>query len=108
MASKRRIGRIAKIRYVVDPLPKGYVYPCSVEDIREKLSTLPATILRNISTIHLCNQVKMNRGVDAHIYNGSYIRIYPVPEKLRWSSGRKKPNPACAQEQLEFGAYWQR
>ena len=108
MPSKRRIGRIARIQYIIDPLPKGYVYPCSIEDIREKLDELPARLLRNVSVIHLCNQVKMNPDVDAHIYNDTHIRIYPVPEKLRLSYGRKKPNPALAQERLEFGAYWQK
>jgi hypothetical protein len=108
MATKRRVGRIAAIRYIVDPLPKGYAYPCTIEDIREKLDSLPAETLRNISVVHLCNQVKMNPGVDAHIYDSSHIRIYPVPEKLRRSYGRRKPNPACAQERLEFGAYWQK
>ena len=108
MAKKRRSGRLADTQYIVDPLPKGYVYPCSIEDIRRKTEELPAGMLRNLSTIHLCNQVKMNPSVDAHIYDGSHIRIYPVPEKLRWNYGWKKPNPAFAQERLEFGAYWQK
>ncbi len=107
MARKRRAGRIAKIRYIVDPLPKGYVYPCSIDDIRSAIERLPKKVLRNVSLIHLSNQVKMNPGVDAHICDGSEIRIYPVPEKLRWNYGRNKPNPALAQERLEFGAYWQ-
>lgn len=84
------------------------MYPCAIADIRDKLEELPATMLRNISVIHLCNQVKMNPGVDAHIYDGSHIRIYPVPKRLRWNCGTKKPNPAFAQERLEFGAYWQK
>ncbi len=108
MVAKRRTGRIARIKYVVDPLPAGYVYPCSVADIRERLESLPGEMLRNVSVIHLCNQVKMNPGVDAHIYDSSHIRIYPVPEKLRWNYGRRKPNPAVAQERLEFGAFWQK
>ena len=108
MAKKRRTRRIAKIRYIVDPPPKGYVYPCTMEDLREKLDSLPVEMLQNISTIHLCNQVKMNPEVDAHIYNGSHIRIYPVPRKLRWNYGTRKPNPAFAQERIEFGAYWDR
>ncbi len=108
MASKRRTGRIASIRYIVDPPPKGYVYPCSIEDIRKKLEELPASMLRNITVIHLCNQVKMNADVDAHIYGDSHIRIYPVPRRLRWGYGGRKPNPAFAQERLEFGAYWQK
>lgn len=99
---------MARIRFIVDPLPKGFVYPCTIEDIREKLESLPPDTLRNVSAIHLCNQVKMNPGVDAHNYDGSLIRIYPVPEKLRWYYGRRKPNPAVAQERLEFGAYWQK
>ncbi len=70
------------------------------------MESLPPEILRNVSTVHLCNQVKMNPGVDAHIYDGDHIRIYPVPEKYRWYYGRRKPNPALAQERLEFGAYW--
>ncbi|RJP19156.1 MAG: hypothetical protein C4520_13275 [Candidatus Abyssobacteria bacterium SURF_5] len=107
MTRKRRIGQMVKIRFMEDPLPKGYVYPCTIEDIKQKLNSLAPEMLRNISTIHLCNQVKMNPGVDAHIYDGSDIRIYPVPEKLRWYYGKRKPNPACAQERLEFGAYWQ-
>lgn len=108
MTKKRRTGKIAGTRYIIDPLPKGYVYPCTIEDIREKLEELSPKVLRNLSVIHLCNQVKMNPGVDAHIYDGSHIRIYPVPDKLRWNCGKKKPNPAFAQERLEFGAYWQR
>ena len=108
MAGKPRIGKIAKVQYIVDPLPKDYVYPCSIEDIRKKLEELPSRMLRNLSVIHLCNQVKMNPGVDAHIYDGTYIRIYPVPDKFRWNYGKKKPNPAFAQERLEFGAYWQK
>jgi hypothetical protein len=107
MTRKRRTGKVAQIRIIQDPLPTGCVYPCSVRDIQEKLNSLPPDMLRNLSTIHLCNQVKMNPGVDAHIYDGSYIRIYPVPEKLRWHCGPRKPNPAWAQERLEFGAYWQ-
>jgi hypothetical protein len=99
---------MAKIRYIVDPVPNGYVYPCTIEEIRDKLDSLPAEMLRNITTIHLCNQVKMNPGVDAHIYDSSHVRIYPVPRKLRWCCGRRKPNPAWAQERLEFGAYWQK
>ena len=108
MAKKHQTGHIAGIRYIVDPPPRGYVYPCSIEDIRRILKELPAVFLQNVSTIHLCNQVKMNPGVDAHIYDGSYIRIYPVPDKLRWNHGRKKPSPALAQERLEFGAYWRK
>jgi hypothetical protein len=108
MARKRRISRMDKIEFIVDPLPNGYVYPCTVEDIQEMLKSLAAEMLRNVSVIHLCNQVKMNPGVDAHIYDGTYIRIYPVPEKLRWCCGRRKPNPAMAQERTEFGAYWQK
>jgi len=65
-------------------------------------------MLRNVSVIHLCNQVKMNPGVDAHIYDGSHIRIYPIPEKLRWCYGKNKPSPSFAQERLEFGAYWRK
>ncbi|RJP66015.1 MAG: hypothetical protein C4532_16625 [Candidatus Abyssobacteria bacterium SURF_17] len=108
MAAKRRIARMARIRYIVDPPPKGYVYPCTPKDVRRKLASLSEEMLRNVSVIHLCNQVKMNPGVDAHIYDNSCIRIYPVPEKLRWAYGKKKPNPACMQERLEFGAYWQK
>jgi len=108
MAQKRRIGKIATTRCIVDPLPKGYVYPCSIQDIRRKLEELPSSMLRNLSAVHLCNQVKMNPGVDAHIYDGSHIRIYPVPDTLRWCYGKKKPNPACAQERIEFGAYWKK
>jgi hypothetical protein len=108
MAAKRRTGRIASSRYIIDPLPKGYVYPCSIDDIRTKIGELSSKTLRNISVIHLCNQVKMNPGVDAHIYDGTDIRIYPVPEKLRWNYGWNKPNPALAQERLEFGAYWRK
>lgn len=99
---------MASIRFIVDPLPHGYVYPCTIEEIRDKLNSLPSEMLHNVATIHLCNQVKMNPGVDAHIYDGSHIRIYPVPEKLRWCYGRRKPNPAWAQERLEFGAYWEK
>jgi hypothetical protein len=106
MPAKRRVGKIAKIHYIVDPLPRSYVYPCSIEDVRKKLEELSSRMLSNISVIHLCKQVKMNPGVDAHIYGGTNIRIYPVPEKFRWNCGRKKPNPAFAQERLEFGAYW--
>jgi len=108
MASKHKKGRISGVQYIVDPPPRGYVYPCSMEDIRAKLGELPPEMLRNITAIHLCNQVKMNPGVDAHIYDGSHIRIYPVPDNLRWNYGAKKPNPALAQERLEFGAYWRR
>jgi len=108
MAVKRRTGRIGSIRYIIDPLPKGYVYPCSIDDIRARLRELPTVTLRNISVIHLCNQVKMNPGTDAHIYGGTHIRIYPVPEKLRRNYGWNKPNPAIAQERLEFGAYWEK
>ena len=108
MAVKRRTGRIGSIRYIIDPLPKGYIYPCSINDIRAKLGELSSKTLRNISVIHLCNQVKMNPGTDAHIYDGTHIRIYPVPEKLRWNYGWNKPNPALAQERLEFGAYWRK
>jgi hypothetical protein len=108
MTRKRRVGAMAKIRLITDPLPNGYVYPCTIQDIQEKLKTLAPEMLRKVSSIHLCNQVKMNPGVDAHIYDGAHIRIYPVPEKLRWSYGDRKPNPALAQERLEFGAYWQK
>lgn len=108
MAPKRRSHRFAKVRYIIDPLPKGYVYPCTVDEVRRKLDSLGPEMLRNISVVHLCNQVKMNPGVDAHICDGSHIRIYAVPEKLRWRYGKKKPNPAEAQERLEFGAYWQK
>ncbi len=99
---------MANVGFIVDPLPRGYVYPCTIEEIRDKLNSLSPEMLRNVTTIHLCNQVKMNPGVDAHIYDGSLIRIYPVPEKLRWCYGRRKPNPAWAQERLEFGAYWEK
>lgn len=108
MPAKRQIRRIANITYIVDPPPKGYVYPCEVQDIREKLETIKPEMLRNVAVIHLCNQVKMNPGVDAHIIENSVIRIYPVPEKLRWRYGRRKPNPAECQERIEFGAYWQK
>jgi hypothetical protein len=106
MAVKRRTGRIGSIRYIIDPPPKGYVYPCTIDDIRAKFGELSPKTLRNIFVIHLCNQVKMNPGVDAHICDGTDIRIYPVPEKLRWNYGWNKPSPAFAQERLEFGAYW--
>lgn len=108
MTAKRRTGRIGKVRYIIDPLPKGCVYPCSIEDIRAKFKELSPEMFRNVSVIHLCNQVKMNSEVDAHIYDGSHIRIYPVPEKLRSNYGGRKPNPASAQERLEFGAYWRK
>jgi hypothetical protein len=107
MARKVQIGRMAHISFIKDPLPKGYVYPCTLEDIREKLKSLPPGMLQRVASIHLCNQVKMNPGVDAQIADG-HIRIYPVPEKYRWCYGARKPNPACAQERLEFGAYWQK
>ena len=70
MAVKRRTGRIGSIRYIIDPPPKGYVYPCTIDDIRAKLAEIPSKTLRNISVIHLCNQAKMNPGVDAHICDG--------------------------------------
>jgi hypothetical protein len=68
MTRKRLLGVMDKIRLITDPLPKGYIYPCTIQDIQEKLKTLPPEMLRSYPPFTCATR---NEPGDAHIYDGA-------------------------------------
>ena len=99
---------IKSIDFVEDRLPKNCVYSCTINDIKKKLREMPAQFLTRIRRIRLCNQVKMNPGVDAACYDDGIINIYAVPADLVIALFKRKPKPSWEQERLQYGAYWKK
>ena len=76
----------AGIRLFEKALPEGWVYPCTLEDLREQLLRLPLDDLRGLHAIGLAASTRRD-----HAANGRYcfgpapvIRLYSFPTDLRY------------------------
>lgn len=98
-----RISAIAQIKFVADKLPDGYIYPCTVQDIKNILMEIPLEHLDGIKRIRLSSQKVTN--ADAS-YNNGTINIYAVPRDLKFIF-MEKPPESIVKEYSRFGAKWE-
>jgi hypothetical protein len=63
----------SRIRYLSDPLPEGFIYPVTYEDIRQTLMELPAEHVAPVHEVRLSNQ--RNTGADGDWLDGE-IRLH--------------------------------
>jgi hypothetical protein len=82
----------------VDKLPEGYVHPCTVKEIKQKLKTLPPEHLEGLKRIRLA--FRKSTPADAQ-YNEGTITIFAVPKNfiIRDAFDHK-----YVEEQKRFGA----
>lgn len=76
----------AEVRIFEEPLPAGWVYPCTVDDLREQLRTLSPVDLRGLHAVGLAAATRRDRRA-----NGRYsfsprpvIRLYSFPADLQY------------------------
>jgi hypothetical protein len=80
------------IRYFSDVLASGYVYPCSLDDIRQALASLPEGDLLGLHSVGLTMPVRPHRNANAVYFNEPVPRIavcaypdsleIPMPRRL--------------------------
>ncbi|MGV8125450.1 MAG: hypothetical protein AB9903_19605 [Vulcanimicrobiota bacterium] len=97
-----RSAAIALIKFVVDKLPGGYTFPCSVQEIKKVLQEIPLEHLNGIKRIRLSAQ-KVTLA-DASYIDGT-INIYAVPRDLKFLYTEKPPE-SILREYSRFGARW--
>jgi hypothetical protein len=94
---------IAQIKFIVDRLPDGYIYPCSVQELKKVLTSIPLEHLKGIKRIRLSAQKVTN--ADAS-YNNGTINIYAVPKDVKFVFAEKPPE-FIVKEYSRFGAKWE-
>jgi hypothetical protein len=90
------------VRLVADPPPKGYIYPCTIGDLKRQLRRVPPEYLEGLWQIRLSNQARRYRDRDGDYLDGE-IRLFPYPERLIFPAS-PKPNDPWDQEWLAWGA----
>lgn len=98
-----RLKAISQIKFVVDRLPEGYTYPCSISEIKQILARIPIEHLKGIKRIRLSAQKAAN--ADASYFNGT-INIYSIPMDMKFIFPEKPPE-AIVREYSRFGARWE-
>ncbi|MDQ7824208.1 MAG: hypothetical protein RDV48_15505 [Candidatus Eremiobacteraeota bacterium] len=99
----RRARSIARIKFVVDRLPEGYIYPCTIQDIKEVLMEIPVENTNGIKRIRLSHQKVTN--ADASYCDGT-ITIYSIPRDFKFIYHEKPPD-SMIREYSRFGARWE-
>jgi hypothetical protein len=94
---------IEKIKFVIDKLPEGYIFPCSIAEIRKSLMEIPTEHLSGIKRIRLSGQKVTN--ADASYIDGT-INIYAIPRDLKFIFTEKPPE-SLLKEYSRFGARWE-
>lgn len=95
-----RSGRA--VRLVADPAPKGYIYPCTVGELKRQLRRVPAEYTEGLWQIRLSNQIRRYRDRDGDYLDGE-IRLFPYPERLIFPAS-PRPSDPWDQEWLAWGA----
>ena len=88
------------------PLLPGWVYPCTVDDIREQLSTLPAEDLEGIGAVGLVPSTRKNCSANGRYSGGlppTNIYLYSHHESLRY-----KQAAGTRPGDLDWGLYVER
>ncbi len=92
------------IRFIKDKVPQGYVYPCSVKEIKEVIAKLPPEHLEGLKRIRLSYQKDAN--ADASYIDGT-ITIYAIPHDFKQIFSIRPPD-AVIKEHSRFGAIWRK
>jgi hypothetical protein len=100
---KSRNKALAEIKFVVDKLPDGYIFPCTTGDIKRALQGIPNDHLKGIKRIKLSAQKTVN--ADASYIDGT-INIYAIPRDLKFIFAEKPPE-SMLKEYSRFGARWE-
>lgn len=76
----------AEIRFFSEPLPAGWVYPCTLEDIRAQLSRLPPEDLRGLHAVGLVPSTRRDQPANARYCYSPHpvIRLYSFLADLRY------------------------
>ena len=93
-----RTAVIRRIRFIVEPLGRDEIYPCSPEVVRRTLAELPCDdrYLERIRVIRFCSRKNVRdvrqRGWNAcsNYWTGT-IKIFSWPAKLWWWHGKRMP-----------------
>ncbi len=88
------------INFFEEPIPDGWVYPCSLQDIQSRLTHLPEQDLEGLWAVGLAAATRKDCWV-----NGRYrfsekpiIRLYSYPETLSY-----RQTPQTKQADIELG-----
>lgn len=90
------------VRLVADPAPKGYVYPCTLGEVKRQLRRVPPEYTEGLWQVRLSNQIRRYRDRDGDYLDGE-IRLFPYPERLTFPVS-PRPNDPWDQEWLAWGA----
>jgi hypothetical protein len=91
------------IRFFVDSLPKGMVYPCSVGELKAQLRRVPQEYVEGLLEVRLCNQFRNYPGIDADYGEGGFLRIFPYPASLTYPASTR-PHAPSDREWIQWGA----
>lgn len=78
------------ITFFEEPLADNWVYPCSLDEIRTTLETLPPDLLEGITTIGLCRSTNRDQYANARYFYGKEARIHIYS----WKSDLQLRQPA--------------
>jgi hypothetical protein len=90
------------VRLVIDPPPKGHIYPCTARELKRQLRRVPPRYLEGLRQIRFSNQIRRFRDRDADYLDGE-IRLFPYPERLIFPAS-PRPHDPWDQEWLAWGA----
>lgn len=100
-------GPLADYRIVEQEPGKGYRHVLSADDVRKRLSQLPAGFLRSLEVVQLSRMTRKKQGFPCYgIQWGAAIYLYPIEVDLieRHSA---PPTPRQLTEARMFGGEWQ-
>lgn len=94
----RRTAVIRRIRFIVEPLGRGEIYPCSPQVVHRTLTELPCDdrYLERIRAIRFLSRKKIRdvrqRGwsTSTNYWTGT-IKIFSWPARLWWWQGKRMP-----------------
>jgi hypothetical protein len=80
----RHVTLVPSVQLFERDLPEGWVYPCTLEDIKNQLERIPATDLEGIWSIGLVPATRRDNAADARYFGGDKptIHIYSFPSTM--------------------------
>ena len=92
--------------YIVQPAGKGYIHPVTVDEIRDRLALLPASLTREIEVVQLSGMTRKRRLFPLYgMQWGPNVYLYPIEESLTETYVRP-PRPEQLVEARMFGGEW--
>jgi hypothetical protein len=101
-------GESGKIQFVVEPPGRGYLHPVTVDEVRQRISQLPARFTRQLETVKFSRMTKKRALFPCYgMQWGTTVYLYPI-ETTYQEVYTRPPSPQQRIDGKMYGGVWTR